>query len=172
MMLPQSYPIACLWCFCKCVVFGFCAPPILWPLPLKFLCSSLRLFCCCHSLRQVPMPVSSSRLLAVVLVTKFLSPSLRLVCWLSFSSPSSYARLVCCCRSRRQVLLSSRLASSVAVSRRQVRLGCRSLPPLVCALGPLLQCVSARIRPNSLKSESSPKSPRVSVRFRDPPPRS
>jgi len=171
MMLPQSYPIACLWCFCKCASLGSVLLPSCGLFPLKFLCSPLLLLSFPPSSSYARLFVSS-RLLAVVLVSKFLSPSLRLVCWLSFSSPSSYARLVCCCRSRRQVLLSSRLASSVAVSRRQVRLGCRSLPRLVCALGLLLQCVSVRIRPNSLKSESSPKSPRVSVRYRDPPPRS
>jgi hypothetical protein len=111
MMLPQSYPIACLWCFCKCVFFGFCA---LLPSCGLFPSSSY-LVSPSPSLQVLSRPFASSRL----------------VCWLSFSSPSSYTRLfvssVGCrslqvplpvssvgCRFRRQVLrLSSRLVSSV-----------------------------------------------------------
>lgn len=163
MMLPQSYPIACLWCFCKCVFFGFCAllPSCgLFPSSSYLVSPSrLRLVCWLSFPPSSPMPslrLFSSRLLAVILVTKFLHSSLRLVCWLSFPQSSSYARLVCWLSFPPSSFFVCLLVSSLllAVSRRQVRLGCRSLLRLVCALGPLLQCVSAH-QAHALNCESS-----------------
>jgi hypothetical protein len=87
-VVPDCMPLVLLQ---VCLLWVLCSPPILWPLPLKFL-SRLSV-----SFPPSPIPslrLFSSRLLAVILVTKFLHSSLRLVCWLSFP-PSSSARLVC-----------------------------------------------------------------------------